>query len=392
MSAANSSTSVCFLLGLPRSGTTLLAHLLQQHPDLLAPPEPWLMLALDAFGKVDRGHPADADLIQMATSEFFGRIDRMAAYRAFADAAYGQYLAAAGKRCFIDKTPRYWMATELIDTLYPEAPQIVLLRNPYAIAASLKATWRVPLLLEDCLPAQSPLLADLVLGQPALAARRLHQRTHVLHYEALVKRPIEEVRRIVAASGHDPSGIVTLTTEDAEYLRSGNFGDRKILQTSNVAATSIDTWRTELTLAELQAVTDMIGAELISELGYNSELQYAYAAGVTDKGPAITQLYRQAFGQWLSLRQVSGSDVDVNPPEETLDPFTSRAKELADTISEQNLRVANAMIENLQRELAISNAKLDVIHRQVLAANEQCSLSWKNVLLKIKSCFRSSSI
>ncbi|WP_312010283.1 sulfotransferase [Bradyrhizobium cenepequi] len=27
---------VCFLLGLPRSGTTLLAHLLQQHPDILA--------------------------------------------------------------------------------------------------------------------------------------------------------------------------------------------------------------------------------------------------------------------------------------------------------------------------------------------------------------------
>ncbi|WP_280980463.1 sulfotransferase [Bradyrhizobium sp. ISRA463] len=101
----NCAPAVCFLLGLPRSGTTLLAHLLQQHPDIAAPPEPWLMLALEAFGRLRHGHPAGSSLIEAAASEFLGRIDRNMVSRAFADAAYGQYLAAAGKRIIIDKTP-----------------------------------------------------------------------------------------------------------------------------------------------------------------------------------------------------------------------------------------------------------------------------------------------
>ncbi|WP_161851757.1 adenylyl-sulfate kinase [Bradyrhizobium sp. CCBAU 051011] len=105
----NGLSAVCFLLGLPRSGTTVLAHVLQQHPDIPAPPEPWLMLALEAFGRAEHRHPAGASLILAATSEFLDRIDRTIVSRAFADAAYGQYLAAVGKRMFIDKTPRYWM-------------------------------------------------------------------------------------------------------------------------------------------------------------------------------------------------------------------------------------------------------------------------------------------
>ncbi|WP_408918067.1 sulfotransferase [Bradyrhizobium arachidis] len=67
----NHSPAVCFLLGLPRSGTTLLAHLLQRHPAIMAPPEPWLMLALEAFGRVDHRHSAGASLVQAATSEFW---------------------------------------------------------------------------------------------------------------------------------------------------------------------------------------------------------------------------------------------------------------------------------------------------------------------------------
>lgn len=103
------SPALCFLLGLPCSGTTLLAHVLQRHPDILASPQLWLMLALEAFGKVDQRHPAGASLVQTATSEFLGRIDRTIVTRAFADAAYGRYLAAAGKRTLIDKTPPSWI-------------------------------------------------------------------------------------------------------------------------------------------------------------------------------------------------------------------------------------------------------------------------------------------
>ncbi|MGY3622058.1 nodulation protein NoeE [Bradyrhizobium sp. USDA 10063] len=312
----NHSPAVCFLLGAPRSGTTLLAHLLQQHPDIAAPPEPWLMLALEAFGRVDQRHPAGASMIQDAISEFLGRIDRTIVSRAFADAAYGQYLAAADKRIFIDKTPRYWMVLDFLDTLYPEAPQILLLRNPYAIAASLKSTWGIPLLSESgpppsvsslvdlvrSLPASiASSLADLVLGMPTLAAHRARRQAQVVHYEVLVARPDEEIRRVITGLGYDTAGIASATMAQTDYLRSSNFGDRKILDRKAVDDRSLHTWQTELSTEEMQAVTDLIGAELLVGLGYEQEFRHAQQAGIVDRGPAVTERYREVCRIWLDL-------------------------------------------------------------------------------------------
>jgi Sulfotransferase family len=385
--APDPSPAVCFLLGLPRSGTTLLAHLLQQHPDITAPPEPWLMLALDALGKVDRSHPADAALVGMATDEFFGRIDRTAACRALSDAAYSQYLAAAGKCCFIDKTPRYWMAIDFIDTLYPEAPRIVLLRNPYAIAASLKSTWNITLLPESCPPAQSSYLADLVLGLPALAARCDRVKTQVVRYETLVAGPAEEVRRVVTGLGHDPAGITPTTIEKTDYLKSGNFGDRKILEKKTVDDRSIDAWRSELSLEEMQAVTDMVGAELLIALGYAQELQRAQEAGVVDRGAHVTERHRNVFEAWWNLRsgrkaaaaigeparaeQQSDAAMQAETESRTSAPDLSAmqtAQLLAESDTERALRQANATTDQLQQALATSEAdraaRLNIIHEQ----------------------------
>ncbi|MCA1457337.1 sulfotransferase [Bradyrhizobium sp. BRP22] len=316
---ANHPPAVCFLLGLPRSGTTLLAHLLQQHPDVMAPPEPWLMLAVEAFGRVDHRHPAGSSLIQDATSEFLGRIDRTIVSRAFADAAYGQYLTAGGKRTLIDKTPRYWMVLDFLDSLYPEAPHILLLRNPYAVAASLKSTWGIPLLPESWPPASlsslsdlvlslppdiASSLADLVLGLPTLAAHPNRRQTEVVRYETLVARPDDEVRRVIAALGHDPTSIASATMGQPDYLRSSRFGDRKILERKAVDGRSLHTWQTDLSMREMQAITDALGAELLIELGYEQELRYVQQAGIVDRGPAVTEQYRQVFRTWWDLRRV----------------------------------------------------------------------------------------
>ncbi|WP_274542297.1 sulfotransferase family protein [Bradyrhizobium algeriense] len=275
--------------------------MLQQHPDIVAPPEPWLMLALEAFGTVDHRHPAGASLIQDATSDFSGRIDRTIVSRAFADAAYGQYLAAAGKRTFVDKTPRYWMVLDFLDSLYPEAPHILLLRNPYAVAASLKSTWGIPLVPESWPPASlsdlsnlmlilppdiASSLADLVLGLPALAAHRSRRQTQVVRYELLVAGPDEEIRRVIAGLGYDPTGITSATMEQPEYLRSSRFGDRKILERKAVDDRSVYTWQTELSIQEMQAITDAIGAELLIELGYEQELRsFSKLGSWTEVGP-----------------------------------------------------------------------------------------------------------
>lgn len=376
----NYSPAVCFLLGLPRSGTTLLAHLLQQHPDILAPPEPWLMLALEAFGRVDRRHPAGTSLIQSATSEFLGRVDRTSVSRAFADAAYGQYLALAGKRTFIDKTPRYWMALDYMDSLYPEAPHILLLRNPYAIAASLKSTWGVPFVSERSPPASIACLADLVLGLPTLdlasaladfvlglptlAAHRGLRQTQVVYYEHLVARPSEEIRRVIAGLGYDPTQIEAVTIEQTDYLRSSKFGDRKLLEKKGVNDRSVHAWRTELTIEEMQAVTDLVGAELLIELGYKEALRHAQQAGVVDRGRAVTERYRQIFRAWWDLLGTAGASSGISAAADEPNSTVQQAGENTYSGSdvsmvrdkEENLQLANVMVAQLKQALAGSEA------------------------------------
>ncbi|MHC2247665.1 nodulation protein NoeE [Bradyrhizobium elkanii] len=322
---ANRGATVCFLLGLPRSGTTLLAHLLQQHPEITAPPEPWLMLALEAFGRVDHRHPAGTSLIETATSEFLGRIDRAAVSRAFADAAYGAYLSSAGKRIIVDKTPRYWMVLDYLDLLYPEAPHILLMRNPYAIAASLKSTWGVPLQakssrsvslssladlmlrLPDVIASS---LADLVLGLPKLAAHRDRRQTMVVQYERLAACPEEEIQRLIAGLGCDPKDTAATSTARADYLHSSSFGDRKILERRTVDEKSVDAWQVQLSVEEMQTITDLIGVELMIQLGYEAELRWLIKGA---RSPSYIVRYFECGGICALSKERAWSSISANP-------------------------------------------------------------------------------
>lgn len=374
--------AVGFLLGLPRSGTTLLAHLLQRHPDIMSPPEPWLILALEAFGAVDHRHPAGSALVGAATSEFLDRIDRTLVSRALADAAYGQYLAAAGKRMFIDKTPRYWMVLDFLDSLYPEAPRILIMRNPYAIAASLKSTWNIPILSASCPPAIASCLtdlarglptpavvsclADLVLGLPTLAALRGRRHTQLVEYERLVVRADDEIRRIIAGLGYDPAALASATVEHADVFRSSTFGDRKILEKKTIDDRAVQAWRSELSIEEMQVVTDLVGAELLIELGYEQELRYAQEVGVLDRGPAVTEAYHRLFQTCWDLRGGMGSaSFGVVTHTRKLDSIVRQAEEssaaseaqLRAEKTEEDVRLMNSMVAQLEQALTASKAR-----------------------------------
>ncbi|HXE53684.1 MAG TPA: sulfotransferase, partial [Tepidisphaeraceae bacterium] len=95
--------NLAFILGLPRSGTTLLSVMLDRHPQVLCPPEPWIMLALESVGKVCVQHPADSHLIGQAISEFVDPQGSAKAAAAYAASVYNQKLASAGKTLFVDK-------------------------------------------------------------------------------------------------------------------------------------------------------------------------------------------------------------------------------------------------------------------------------------------------
>ncbi|MDA9476802.1 NoeE-like protein [Bradyrhizobium sp. CCBAU 65884] len=145
-------------------------------------------------------------------------------------------------------------------------------------------------------------LADLALGLPTLAAHRTRPRTHFAKYELLVAYPDEEIRRLLTGLGCDPAAVASAGMRQADYLQSSSFGDRKILQRNAVDQSSVNAWQSQLSVEEMQTVTDLVGVELLVDLGYEQELLHAQQAGVLDRGREVTELYRQTFRTWWDLR------------------------------------------------------------------------------------------
>jgi len=54
---------------------------------------------------------------------------------------YNRALEVAGKRFFLDKTPRYYFIIPELKNVFPEAKFIILLRNPLAVLSSILNTW-----------------------------------------------------------------------------------------------------------------------------------------------------------------------------------------------------------------------------------------------------------
>ena len=116
-----------FLVGFPRSGTTLLEQALAGHPDLVSLEEaPTLAAAYDAF---------------MATNDGLERLSRLSpAEAATWRADYWRTVAAHGAdprgRVFLDKAPAGTLTLPLIARLFPEAKVFFALRDPRDVVLS----------------------------------------------------------------------------------------------------------------------------------------------------------------------------------------------------------------------------------------------------------------
>ena len=269
-----------FLIGAPRSGTTLLARILAAHSEIHGRAEPHLISPLAHLGYFASVQKAPYDPInaQQAIREFVadlprGEADYLDALRAYTDTMYGRMLATApGKRFFVDKTPAYALVMPFLERLYPDAKYVVLLRHPLAILTSwvdsfFDGDYAVAL-------AHNPLLARYV---PALA-RLVRERPVpliVVRYEEFVARPEEGWRSVCDFLGvaHEPAAI--------EYGESGEefggLGDPTgVARHSRPVTGSVKRWAAEIAsdpakLAAVERVVDELDPADLDVLGYPRE-------------------------------------------------------------------------------------------------------------------------
>lgn len=194
------SERMLFVIGAPRSGTTLLMRMLNAHPDILSRPEPHLLTPLARLGYFGRVDAAPYDVFQAASSSRAfvadlpgGEDTYVRALRAYTDTLYGEMLAPTGKRYLVDKTPAYALELPFITRLFPRARYLVLTRHPFAIFASFAASffdddWEAAHHHNPLLERYLPALARFVREAPV---PHLH-----LRYEALVADPEAHMRDV----------------------------------------------------------------------------------------------------------------------------------------------------------------------------------------------------
>ena len=115
-----------FLLGFPRSGTTLLTHVLNAHPNITALDEPRTLTESGELVASDAGLDKLAGLTNVELAPY-----REAYWRRAAAAGF-----AGGTSVLVEKMPLYSEILCLIAKLFPDAKILVALRDPRDVVLS----------------------------------------------------------------------------------------------------------------------------------------------------------------------------------------------------------------------------------------------------------------
>lgn len=256
---------VLFVIGPPRSGSTLLMRMIGSHSQIYSRAEPHLLGPLAHLGYFDTVDAAPFDHLQAAQAarEFVadlprGEQDYLDACRAYSDILYGRMLAArgSGKAFFLDKTPANGLILPFLSRLYPRARYIVLTRHPAAIFCSYASSF----FDGDFEAARrfNPILRRYV---PAMAHFLRERAVPLLQvgYEQLVQGPEAEMRRVFDFIG------VSFEAGVIEYGKHGHdskgLGDPVTVNRQTRPVTdSVDRWAEDLAQdpAKLRLMQDML--------------------------------------------------------------------------------------------------------------------------------------
>ena len=263
------------VLGVRRSGTTLLRVMLDRNRSLAVPDESYFVpqLARRHRGSVDPAAFLD-DLRRLPTLVEWGLSPDAVARRlrpgmttgtAIA-AGYEAYAAQRGKPRWGDKTPLYMQYLPLLERLFPRAVYVHLIRDGRDAATSflevpdgiMTAGWGHP---RDAAGFAAQWATE-VRGARALGARVGATRYLEVRYEALVAAPDEELRRVSAFAGLEYEDGMLGYVGRTDSARKDH--QKRLDEPPRVG---VRDWRTEMPAADTAAFETTAG-DLLHGLGY----------------------------------------------------------------------------------------------------------------------------
>ncbi|NBB92396.1 MAG: tetratricopeptide repeat protein [Gammaproteobacteria bacterium] len=190
-------SDLCFMIGFPRSGTTLIDTALDTHPDVAAVEErPTLEAVIARLDRMPGGYPKAIDRLDEAELETLRSVYRSALERE---------IDGDGPGMIVDKLPLRLVHAILIRRLFPAARLLFVRRHPCDVVLSNFMQLYEPnqaLIHCDSL-AGTVKLYDAVLSLWHKLRPRVADRLHVVCYEALVEDPRAELTEACRFLGLD---------------------------------------------------------------------------------------------------------------------------------------------------------------------------------------------
>jgi hypothetical protein len=265
------------VLGVRRSGTTLLRVMLDRHPRLAVPDESYFVpqLAHRHRGAVDPDEFVE-DLRRLPTVREWD-IDPEAVRRQLHEgmttgeaiaAVYEQYAADRGKDRWGDKTPMYMQYLLLLERLFPDALYVHLIRDGRDAALSFLSmprgivteTWAHPRTVADfACQWRTEVAAAQGLGSRVGPGRYLEVR-----YEELVAEPEAGLRRICDFAALSFAADMLGYAEEVDVSAKPHHQSLKLPPTPGLRD-----WRTAMTRDDV-ATFEEVAADLLIELGYEA--------------------------------------------------------------------------------------------------------------------------
>jgi hypothetical protein len=277
-----------FVVGCPRSGTTLLRNLLRAHPRLTLPPESHF---IPSFYR-RHGHPgSDRDATRLAATIL--RLSRMRTWqldldpatlracRTFGEVVAGFFAAWAereGKPRWGDKTPQYATEIPTLREIFPQCQIIHCIRDGRDVALSY---CRAPFGPGNVYAAAREWRRFVTAGRQAGTALPPQQYAEV-HYETLVTAPDATMRRVFAFLG-EPPVQGEIRPNPIRKDPDARFGTLPIKRISNteIASGNTQKWKREMAVPD-RVLFESVCGDLLHELGYEVEGLARPISGVED--------------------------------------------------------------------------------------------------------------
>jgi sulfotransferase family protein len=271
-----------FIVGAPRSGTTLLRRLVDAHPDIAVTREThWITKLLEGNDAFSSDAPVTPELLhRLRAHPKFTRmnvdnseLDRMllrgapVSYAELVTRIFDLYGEAHGKRLVGDKVPDYVRHLPLLHRLWPTAKFVHLIRDGRDVSLSMLTrerfarrftTWE-----EDPISTAALSWEQLVrLGREA-GAELPPDRYYELRYESLVADPAAECGKLCEFLG---------VAYDERMLsfhegRTRHDPGRDAKSAWRPVTPGLRSWRTEMAEGAVERF-EAVAGELLGELGY----------------------------------------------------------------------------------------------------------------------------